>query len=119
MTDLIACFSTGPGTGAHVLKVIEGMQWGNMYLVADKSFQGKIPEKENMKILYIDPQKTIAELSSDIKSFLDGKISDLEVGVNFVSGTGKEHMALLLALLELGLGIRLVALTKEGVKVLP
>ena len=119
MTDLIACFSTGPGTGAHVLKVIEGMQWSNMYLVADKSFQGKIPERENMKILYIDPQKTIAELSSDIKSFLDGKISDLEVGVNFVSGTGKEHMALLLALLELGLGIRLVALTKEGVKVLP
>ncbi|MBI2576679.1 hypothetical protein HYV84_05685 [Candidatus Woesearchaeota archaeon] len=118
MTDLIACFSTGPGTGAHVLKVIDGMQWGAVYLFADKSFEGKIPGKENMKILYVDPQRTIAELSSEIKAFLDGKISDLEVGVNFVSGSGKEHMALLLALLELGLGIRLVALTKEGVKVL-
>ena len=43
------------------------------------------------------------------------KIKDSEVAVNFVSGTGKEHMALLSALLKLGIGIRLLALTKEGV----
>jgi len=36
--------------------------------------------------------------------------------VNIVSGDGKEHMALISALLKLGLGIRFVALTKEGIK---
>ena len=33
-----------------------------------------------------------------------------------VSGTGKEHMCVLAALLKLGVGVRLVALTKEGVQ---
>ena len=39
-----------------------------------------------------------------------------EVGLNFISGTGKEHMALLSAVLKLGIGIRFFALTKDGVK---
>jgi len=32
------------------------------------------------------------------------------------SGSGKEHMALLSALLKLGLGIRLVSFTNNGIK---
>ena len=40
----------------------------------------------------------------------------METAVNLISGDGKEHMALLSALLKLGVGIRLIALTKEGVK---
>ena len=35
---------------------------------------------------------------------------------NFVSGMGKEHMALISALLKLGVGIRLMALTKNGIE---
>jgi len=38
--------------------------------------------------------------------------------LNIVSGDGREHMAIISALLQLGLGIRLVALTKEGVRVI-
>ena len=49
------------------------------------------------------------------KKSLDGKIYDLDVALNMVSGTGKEHMAILSALLKLGLGIRLMAVTKNGV----
>ena len=47
---------------------------------------------------------------------LKEKISGIEVGLNIVSGSGKEHMALISALLKLGIGIRLVALTSNGVK---
>jgi hypothetical protein len=47
---------------------------------------------------------------------LKDKIKGTEVALNLVSGTGKEHMAILAALLKLGVGIRLVALTKEGFK---
>ncbi|KHO49333.1 MAG: hypothetical protein QT04_C0060G0026 [archaeon GW2011_AR11] len=43
-------------------------------------------------------------------------LTDFETGLNMVSGTGKEHMCVLAALLKLGVGVRLVALTKEGVQ---
>ena len=56
------------------------------------------------------------ELREDILKNLKGRIKDVEVDVNFVSGTGREHMALMSALLKLGTGIRLKALTKEGVE---
>jgi len=38
------------------------------------------------------------------------------VGVNFISGAGKEHMALVSALMKLGVGFRLMASTMDGVK---
>jgi len=36
------------------------------------------------------------------------KTDDTEVAVNFISGSGNEHMSILSTLLKLGLGIRLV-----------
>ncbi|MEK6816338.1 MAG: hypothetical protein AABY09_01890, partial [Nanoarchaeota archaeon] len=47
------------------------------------------------------------DIKNTIVSQLKGKLS-LDVGVNMTSGTGNEHMALLSALLEVGVGIRLV-----------
>jgi len=61
-------------------------------------------------------KKTISELSSNIQEQLKGKLNDLEVAVNIVAGSGKEHTALMSAILKLGFGIRLVALTPNGVK---
>ena len=59
--------------------------------------------------------------SSDYRSLLqvESKLKDKvngEIALNLISGTGKEHMAILSALLKLGVGIRLVALTKDGVE---
>ena len=39
----------------------------------------------------------------------------MEVAVSIASGDGKEHMALLSALINLPVGIKFVALTKDGV----
>ena len=68
-----------------------------------------------MNFVVVDFQKPVSELIEDIRKSLDGKIYDLDVALNMVSGTGKEHMAILSALLKLGLGIRLMAVTKNGV----
>ena len=46
---------------------------------------------------------------------LKGKITGFEVGLSIASGDGKEHMALVSALINLPVGIRFAALTKEGV----
>ncbi|MBW2988691.1 hypothetical protein KY358_00070 [Candidatus Woesearchaeota archaeon] len=122
MTELIACLSTGKGTWGHVARVIQGMEWNRIFLVTNSEIESKIreafnPGKDFEKII-IDPGKTISEMADCIKNSLDGKITDLEVALNIVSGEGREHMAVISALLQLGLGIRLIALTKDGVKVI-
>lgn len=116
MAVLIACISSEKGTFAHVAKVMSAESWDKIILIASedsKSFQLPKPAE----FCQINLSKTIQEISQDIKSAVEAKLkSEIEVAVNFVSGTGKEHMALLSALLKLGVGIRLIALTKEGVK---
>ncbi|MBW2974560.1 hypothetical protein KY366_02480 [Candidatus Woesearchaeota archaeon] len=123
MTDLIACLSEGKGTSAHVAKVIEGMEWNKVFLVTTSLFKDRLTSKnlnkgKEVEIIAIDTRKTITEMSAEIRKALEGKISDLEVALNIVSGEGREHMAVISALLHLGLGIRLVALTREGVRVI-
>ena len=46
---------------------------------------------------------------------LKGKFAGTEVALSIASGDGKEHMALISALINLPVGIRFAALTKEGV----
>lgn len=118
MTDLIACLSTGKGTWGHVQRVIEGMEWGKVYLITNEFFKDRFNSSKKAEMILVDNKKTISEMAADIKKALDGKINDLEVGLNIVSGEGKEHMAVISALLQLGLGIRLVVLTREGVRVI-
>ena len=115
MTDLIACLSTGKGTIGHVTKVIEGMEWNKIFLITNGV---EFKSSKEVEMVVIDTSKTITEMAADIKKALSGKINDLEVALNIVSGDGREHMAIVSALLQLGLGIRLVALTKEGVRVI-
>ncbi len=118
MTELIACLSTGKGTLGHVARVIEDMEWNKIFLITSEFAKDKFKSKKNSETILIDTKKTITEMSADIKKALEGRITDLEVALNIVSGDGREHTAVISALLQLGLGIRLVALTKEGVKVI-
>ncbi|MBR9699630.1 hypothetical protein GOV09_04195 [Candidatus Woesearchaeota archaeon] len=114
MTDLIAFIGSGKGTIAHVLKVIEGDEWEKVYILTSEEFKKEVPE--GVEMILIDNKKTVSEMTEDIKNALTGKVKIMESAVNIISGEGKEHMALLSALLKLGCGIRFVALTKEGVK---
>ena len=36
MTDLIACLSTGKGTWEHVARVINCMEWNNIFLITNE-----------------------------------------------------------------------------------
>lgn len=116
MAVLIACISSEKGTFAHVAKVMSGEIWDKIILVTSedsKSFQLPKPAE----FIQINPAKNLQEISQDIKTAVAERLkSEIDVAVNFISGSGKEHMALLSALLKLGVGIRLIALTKEGIK---
>ena len=116
MTSLVACLSSGKGTWAHVAKLIEEQEWDNIFLITnDFGVQNFKPGKKVNYIL-IDANKYLSEITKDIRNQLDKKIPDTEIALNMISGSGKEHMALLAALLKLGLGIRLIAYTPNGIK---
>ncbi|MDD5253764.1 MAG: hypothetical protein PHG05_01495 [Candidatus Nanoarchaeia archaeon] len=115
MTTLIACLSTGKGTWGHVSRLIQDETWEKVFLVTNDFGKENFTKDDKTEFIVIDPNKSVIDLIEEIKNYLDGKLEG-DVAVNMVSGTGKEHMALLAALLKLGVGIRLMALTKDGIK---
>ena len=115
MAELIACLGSGKGTWGHVARLINEQEWDKVFVIADNFFKEKI-NLDNVDIIIIDSNKYLSLLVKDIKNRLKNKIKGTEVALNLFSGSGKEHMAIVAALLKLGLGIRLVALTPNGIK---
>lgn len=115
MTSLITCIGEDKGTTLHVKKVIEEKDWDSIFILGYNKQDAQVSSKKTT-FIHLDKNKFLPELIEDIISNLKGKIKDTEVALNIISGNGKLHMALLSALLKSGLAIRLIALTKEGVK---
>jgi len=116
MPTLVACLSTGKGTWGHVGRLIQDESWDKIILITNDYGKENFNKNEKSELISVNMNAGLKELRDEIKDHLKDKIQDTEVAVNFISGTGKEHMALMSALLKLGIGIRLVALTKEGVE---
>lgn len=118
MTDLVALRSSDPGTQKHVDHVIAGRPWNRVFLIspttpaAQGPFDHLLPHVE---VVPIDFSQPIQAVIDTIAQALKSKISGTEIGLNLISGNGKEHMAVLSAVLKCGVGFRLIALTKEGV----
>lgn len=113
MASLVACLGAEKGTVSHVAEIVKQGEWDKVFLIAESKVDGL---SDNAEFILINPNNFLSELIEEIKNKLDGKIADTEVALNIISGSGKQHMAVLSALLKLGVGIRLVALTKQGVK---
>ena len=116
MTDLVACLSSGEKSWIHIAKLIKEQDWEKIFLITNEFGKENFKADKKVHFVVVDNQKPVMDLIEDIKNGLRGKITDLEVGLNLVSGSGKEHMALLSALLKLGVGVRLMAVTKDGVR---
>ena len=117
MTSLVACLSTGKGTWGHVSRLINDQEWDSVILITNEFGKENFkPEKQGIELVIINTNAPVKELVEQIKNILKEKIKDTEIAVNLVSGSGKEHMAILSAVMKAGFGFRLVALTKEGIK---
>ncbi|MFH2027930.1 MAG: hypothetical protein ABIJ08_02215 [Nanoarchaeota archaeon] len=114
MTDLIVCFENKKGVLEHIKRVIKDVEWEKIYVVTPEDISLDLGKK--VEIIKIDMSKTIGEVSENIMERLKEKLNDIEVAINIVGGSGKEHTALISAVLKLGMGIRLVVLTPDGVK---
>lgn len=116
MTCLVACLSTGKGTWGHVSRLVQDGEWEKVFLITNEFGKENFSKNDKTEMILIDTKKGIEDMRDQIKESLKNKLSGTEVAINVVSGEGKEHMALISAILQLGFGIRFFALTKDGVK---
>jgi len=109
MTDLVAMLTTGKGTWSDVAKLINAEKWQNIYLITNLFGAQKFSSEKQINFVVIDPDSDILTIKKAIYGDLKGKLG-MEVALNMNSGSGKEHLALISALLQLGVGIRFVAI---------
>lgn len=112
--ELIALLSTGKGTWAQVSGLIKYGEWEKITIIGS-AFAKKFTSEKEFKFLEINLDKKLMDLKEEFSEKLRGKIAGTEVALSVASGDGKEHMALISALLNLPVGVRFAALTKEGV----
>lgn len=116
--ELVALLSSGKGTWGQVAGLVNRGTWDNVILICDKFFKqsvGKFEFTKKTEIITVSFNKTIKETIEEIKEKLKGKIKGTEIALSIASGEGKEHMALISALLQLPVGIKFVALTRDGI----
>jgi len=112
--ELIALLSSGKGTWGQVSGLIKYSEWDNIILLGDHFAKDFKVEGKKFEFIKIDTKKTLVNLKDEISKKLKGKINGTEVALSVASGNGKEHMALISALLSDPVGVRFVALTKTG-----
>lgn len=113
--ELIAFLGTDKETFGQVAGLVNRGDWEKIFLVKNLS-ASSYPDPVNSESITIDSSKPLIELKEEMVRKLKDKISGFEVALSIASGYGKEHMALISALLSIPVGIRLVVFTKNGVE---
>jgi len=114
--ELVALLSTGEGSWAQVAGIIKQGEWENIILIGSE-FAKKFQVEKEHTFIEITTSRLV-EIKEELQRKLAGKIKGTEVALSIASGDGKEHMALISALLSVPVGVRFTALTKEGIVML-
>ena len=116
--ELIALLSTGKGTWGQVAGLISKGQWDKVILVGESYAAEKFEiEDSTCEIEFIDVNfnRDITDIVNELIEKLKPRIKGTEVALSIASGEGREHMALISAILKVPAGIKLVVLTKDGI----
>jgi len=112
--ELVALLSTGKGTWAQISGLIKYGDWEKIIIIGD-DFAKQFTSDKKFEFIKVNLNYKIKDLKEELLKKLKGKLNGTEVALSIASGDGKEHMALISALINLPVGIRFAALTKEGV----
>lgn len=112
--ELVALLSSGKGTWAQVAGLMKYGEWDKIFLIGD-SFSESFTHEKKFEFVKVDLNKKLKELRDELSLKLKNKFDGMEVALSIASGDGKEHMALVSALINLPVGVRFAALTKDGI----
>lgn len=111
MGVLIACLTTGKGTWNEVSEVIDSADWKKIYIITNDFGKEKFSHKKELNYVVINLLEPVEIIRDKIINDLLGLKKEIgfnDIAINFSSGAGKEHAAILSALLKLGTSIRVV-----------
>jgi hypothetical protein len=113
--ELVALLSTGKGTWGQVAGLMKQGEWEKVILLGPSYANDFKLDEIPFDFIEYDDSKSLTSLKDDLAKRLKEKISGVEVALSIASGSGKEHMAILSALLSIPAGVRFTALTKQGI----
>ena len=113
--ELVAFLGNDKESWGQISALIRRGKWDKVVIVKNKEADD-LP-MENLETVKVNTNQPISLLKNEMTDKLREKISgEFEVALSIASGNGKEHMALISALLCIPVGIKLVAYTKDGVE---
>ncbi len=116
--EFVAFLGNDKENWGQVKALMTKLDYERAILIKNKETD-KFPANAKTHILNVDSAKSLIDLKSDILKQLRPKLSgEFDIALSIASGTGKEHMAVISALLAIPVGIRLVVYTKGGVEFL-
>lgn len=109
---MIAILGIGKGTWGHVARLISESTWDKIMLVSNEWGQQNFTPAKEVEWIFVNNRAGFEDLKEGIKE----KLPDGELAISLISGSGKEHLALLAALKEKNSNYQFVVLTGDGVK---
>jgi len=109
--SLIAFLGIGRGSWGHVSRLISALEWDSILLVSNEWGKEKFSAQKECEWLMINQKAPFDILLNQLTE----KLPKGEIAISLVSGTGKEHMALVAALKKEGRKFEIVTLTRDGV----
>lgn len=108
----MAVLGAGKGSWGHVARLIAEEPWERTILISNDWGKEKFKPSKECEWIIVNNRAGFEVLKDTIKE----KLPDGKVSISLVSGSGKEHMALIAALKEAGKEIELVTLTRQNTK---
>ncbi len=115
--EFVGLLSSGKGTWGQVVGLIKRGEWDKIIIVGNSFAKKAIVSwnlDKNIEFVEVDTEGSIQKCIEELKKKLKEKIKGVEVALSIASGTGKEHMALISALLSIPVGVKFAVLTKDG-----
>ena len=110
--SLVACLGVGKGTWGHVNRLISQESFDRVILISSEFGKENFKPEKPVEWVFVNTRAGFEIIKDAIKN----KLPDGELAVSLVAGSGKEHMALLVALKESSREYQIVSLTGQGTK---
>jgi len=116
--ELVTYVSDDKDGMGQIAALIKRIECDKIICVCASDFE--LPFEDNRIIkIEVSPAKPLQELRDEMRDKMKKILSnDFEVALSLACGRGKEHMALVSALLNIPVGVRLVAFTKGRIEYL-
>jgi hypothetical protein len=116
--ELISFLGNDKENLGQITALVNRGEWESVILIKNKGTPNIETSKE-YKSIQVDSSLPLLKLKEEIQNKLKPHLSSsFEVALSLASGTGKEHMAIISALLNIPVGIKITAFTSEGIEFL-